>query len=454
MVLTKIGASLGGSADIINVTQTSHTFVSNDRGKAVRMNNNSGTPQYVLAIASATTTADAIGIIIHVTDGNNFTMATSGRITVDYCIPSGVAGTVVFLSHTAAGVLTSTEPSAAGHVSKPMAVITIAGSEMIMLQQRGEVISTGAVSIADGPIDNDAMADDAIDTDEIADDAVTADKLANSINTEIAANTAKTGITSGQTSAITANSAKVTNATHTGDVTGATALTIADGAVDIAMLSASNHDNARFLRGDNTWQAAGGGDLSFGGDTFGADKVIGSNDAYALSFETAGVVRMRIEGAAGSYHAAGAITMPTQPAFMAHEASNHTTVTGNGSPYTQPFTTQIFDQNGDFTESPGTTFTAPVTGRYLFTSSIRLYAISTDMTYGVISLVTTNRTWNVYTSAENTSVTAGFFIAGIADMDAGNTCYVVITLYGMTGNTASVAGSSSNSISFSGILVA
>ena len=84
MTLTKIGASLGGSADIINVTQTSHTFVSNDRGKAVRMNNNSGTPQYVLAIASATTTADAIGIIIHVTDGNNFTMATSGRITVDY----------------------------------------------------------------------------------------------------------------------------------------------------------------------------------------------------------------------------------------------------------------------------------------------------------------------------------------------------------------------------------
>ena len=152
MALTKIGATLGGSADIINITQTSHGFVSNDRGKAVRMNNNSGTPQYVLAIASATTTADAIGIIIHVTDGNNFTMATSGRITVDYCVPNEVAGTVLFLSHATAGVLTSTEPSAAGHVSKPMAVITIANSEMIMLQQRGEVISTGAVSIADGSV--------------------------------------------------------------------------------------------------------------------------------------------------------------------------------------------------------------------------------------------------------------------------------------------------------------
>ena len=51
------------------------------------------------------------------------------------------------------------------------------------------------------------------------------------IATAVAANTAKTGITSGQASAITANTAKVTNATHTGDVTGSGALTIATNAV-------------------------------------------------------------------------------------------------------------------------------------------------------------------------------------------------------------------------------
>ncbi len=64
------------------------------------------------------------------------------------------------------------------------------------------------------------IADDAVTTDKIIDDAVTADKLANSINTEIAANTAK-----------------VTNATHTGDVTGSGALTIADDAVTIAKIA-------------------------------------------------------------------------------------------------------------------------------------------------------------------------------------------------------------------------
>jgi len=53
----------------------------------------------------------------------------------------------------------------------------------------------------------------------IADDAVTTDKLADSINTEI-----------------TANTAKITNATHTGDVTGSTALTIANDVITNAKL--------------------------------------------------------------------------------------------------------------------------------------------------------------------------------------------------------------------------
>ncbi len=53
----------------------------------------------------------------------------------------------------------------------------------------------------------------------------------------VAANTAKTGITTSQANAITANTAKVTNATHTGDVTGATALTIANDAVTVDKLN-------------------------------------------------------------------------------------------------------------------------------------------------------------------------------------------------------------------------
>jgi len=59
------------------------------------------------------------------------------------------------------------------------------------------------------------------------------------------------------------NSAKITNATHTGDVTGDTALTIATGAVDISMLSASGTPDATsFLRGDNTWSVPASGNTA------------------------------------------------------------------------------------------------------------------------------------------------------------------------------------------------
>jgi len=64
----------------------------------------------------------------------------------------------------------------------------------------------------------------------------------------------------GNNSAVTANTSKVTNATHTGDVTGATVLTIATDAVDISMLSATGTaSSSTFLRGDNTWSTPAGG---------------------------------------------------------------------------------------------------------------------------------------------------------------------------------------------------
>ena len=76
----------------------------------------------------------------------------------------------------------------------------------------------------------------------IADDSITTDHLANSIN-----------------SAITANTAKVTNAitTHTGDVTGAAALTIATNAVNITKLAVTDGSAGQVLSTD------GSGTLSF-----------------------------------------------------------------------------------------------------------------------------------------------------------------------------------------------
>ena len=110
------------------------------------------------------------------------------------------------------------------------------------------------------------ISDGIISTAKIADDAATADKIANAVNSAITANTAKTGISSAQTSAITANTSKTTNATHSGEVTGSGALTIAGNVVDEANLKISNNPtNGYFLTaqsggsGGMTWAAPPGG---------------------------------------------------------------------------------------------------------------------------------------------------------------------------------------------------
>lgn len=63
---------------------------------------------------------------------------------------------------------------------------------------------------------------------------------------------------------MTLNTAKVTNATHTGDVTGSGELTIAVDAVDIPMLSASGSPSGTtYLSGNNTWSTPAGGDFAW-----------------------------------------------------------------------------------------------------------------------------------------------------------------------------------------------
>ena len=113
--------------------------------------------------------------------------------------------------------------------------------------------------LADGIVSTDKLAANAVTTAKITDgtiaeadianDAVTADKIANAVNSAISANTSKT-----------------TNATHSGEVTGSSALTIADNIVDEANLKVSNSPvNGYNLvarsgnTGGMTWEAPAGG---------------------------------------------------------------------------------------------------------------------------------------------------------------------------------------------------
>ena len=161
------------------------------------------------------------------------------------------AGKIEFLEGTNNGTnkVTLIGPAASADVTVtlPAATDTLVGKNTTDTLTNKTV---NASQLVDASIATGKLADDAVTTDKLADDAVTTDKLANAIN-----------------SAITANTAKVTNATHSGEVTGATALTIANNIVDEANLKVSNSPTNGFVlsaqsgnTGGLTWVAAGGGD--------------------------------------------------------------------------------------------------------------------------------------------------------------------------------------------------
>jgi len=120
-------------------------------GDVIRLTSGSNNT-YEKARANTAANAEVIGIVIDVTDTNNFTYATSGEITVAAAVPnSTTAGQIVYLHTDTAGSTQTTEPSATDQISKPIAIITEANNKMVLVPFRGEIISGGATSFA--PVD-------------------------------------------------------------------------------------------------------------------------------------------------------------------------------------------------------------------------------------------------------------------------------------------------------------
>lgn len=92
------------------ITQVAHGFAV---GNFVRY---SGTA-YVKAQADTGANAEVVGIVSAVADADNFTLQYGGRITG---LSGLTAGTVYFLSAATAGLLTATEPTTFGQISKPL----------------------------------------------------------------------------------------------------------------------------------------------------------------------------------------------------------------------------------------------------------------------------------------------------------------------------------------------
>ena len=163
-------------------------------------------------------------------------------------------------------------------------------------------------------------------------------------------------------------------------------------------------------------------DFVNGGEAGGAARTLGNTSAYSLGLITNDTNGLLIS-------AAGEVTKPLTPCFLVVQTGVVTNVTGDGTAYSVVFNSEIFDQNADFSS---TTFTAPVTGRYLFSTGIMVAGI-TGMTYFDLRVDTSNREYILgYGDADNVALSGTVTIGGscIADMDATDTATVDLVIDG------------------------
>ena len=197
------------------------------------------------------------------TTGNAATVTTNANLT-GHITSSGNAAVLGSFTISQLSTAISNASISGNNTGDQTNVSGSAGTVTSIGNLTGDVTSSNrATTIADG----------VVDTDQLADDAVTEDKLANTLLAEIDANTAKaTNVSTNLSStangtsltinssdgdnaslpaatnsawgvmsddlvtALEANTAKTTNATHSGDVTGSGALTIANDAVTYAKM--------------------------------------------------------------------------------------------------------------------------------------------------------------------------------------------------------------------------
>lgn len=129
-----------------------------------------------------------------------------------------------------------------------------------------------------------------------------------------------------------------------------------------------------------------------------------------IGYAAAGVKAMDISSA-------GEIVRPLQPAFLAK--NSFLDIFSSSS--TVEFDTEIFDQNGDYDNSTDT-FTAPVTGRYLF--AFQVFADWGSGPSAWCHIITSNRNYLFHVTHETTTTQMTVHGSMLCDMDVGDTASI------------------------------
>ena len=130
----------------------------------------------------------------------------------------------------------------------------------------------------------------------------------------------------------------------------------------------------------------------------------------------------------------GAVTKPLQPCVFVTLASDLTNFS-TGTEHEIAWGTEVFDVNGDMS---GSTFTAPITGKYLMNYNIRINSMDSDATNYYLALTASNR---IYYQVINIGAWTAdidywtFTGSWIVDMDTSDTFVIKIRQEGGTAQT-------------------
>ena len=174
------------------------------------------------------------------------------------------------------------------------------------------------------------------------------------------------------------------------------------------------------------------------------DTTIEVSSDDVLVVDTAGNEALKID-------ANGQVTKSLQCMFFVNKSSSQNNVSNDGSGHLVTFDTERFDIGSNFASS---TFTAPVTGKYLLYTSLRLDNVDTGASYYNVAIATSNHTHEWIEHFNTSGGDYNYFTAqvtAIADMDASDTATVQITQNGGTSQTDII--NSSGRTLFSGYLL-
>lgn len=154
-VVYTTSSGVTGEAIEKTFSQTAHGFTQDQVLKSAGTDGD-----FALAEANLPVNSNVVGIVVDVVNANSFVLATEGFITLAALPGGAIAGDPLFLDPSTPGALTLTEPTVAGEVSQPLAIVIDASLKTIYFHnwrpQENQAIISGAMSYFSDTVSKDA----------------------------------------------------------------------------------------------------------------------------------------------------------------------------------------------------------------------------------------------------------------------------------------------------------